>query len=116
MERQEIAGIILGLDDYEHRLKLQRMFKEDLNLIQSPAFRFLAPYFFGKVPDPETQQGSGKGLVVAFLKGALGEYDPLASRMPKALAAGPKATIIDQVPEPPPDPDHPTVVDIPETT
>src|SRR5712691_12380298 len=56
MERQEIAGMILGLNDLEHRKKMIRMFREDLTLIQSPAFRFLAPYYFGKVPEPEQQQ------------------------------------------------------------
>jgi len=115
-ERQELAGIILGLADYEHRLKLQRMFKEDLTLIQSPAFRFLAPYFFGKVPDAQEAHEAGRGMVIAFLKGRIGEYDPLADRMPKALPAGqPKPTIIDQKePELPPDPDAPALVDIPE--
>ncbi len=110
-ERQEIAGIILGLNNLEHRKALAKMFAEDLTLIQSPAFRFLAPYFFGKVPDPEVQQGSGKGLMVAFLKGALGEYDPLAHRMPKALPAA-EAVVIEQAPAP--DPNHPEIVDLPE--
>jgi len=108
-ERQEIAGMILGLNDLDHRKKMIRMFREDLNLIQSPAFRFLAPYFFGKVPEAKEAPEAGKGMVIAFLKGRLGEYDPLAHRMPKALPAGqPKVTVIDQEPE---DPDHPVLVE-----
>ncbi len=114
MERQEIAGMILGLNDLEHRKKMIRMFREDLTLIQSPAFRFLAPYYFGKVPEPEQQQEPGRGMVIAFLKGRIVEYDPLASRMPKALPSG-QPTVIDQKePELLPDPDAPAPVDIPE--
>ncbi len=110
MERQEIAGMILGLNDLDHRRALIRMFREDLTLVQSPAFRFLAPYFFGKVPEAKEAPEAGRGMVIAFLKGRLGEYDPLADRMPKALPASP-----DVEPELPPDPNHPAPVDIPES-
>ncbi len=112
IERQRLAGVMLGFDDPEHCERIRRMFIEDPALVQSPAFRFLAAYFFGKVPDPEIERGSGKGLMVAFLKGALGEYDPLAHRMPKALQ---QATVIEDRPTVvEPDPNHPEIVDIPE--